>query len=159
MANIIYLKIEGKNQGLISSGCGSYDSMGNKWQQGHENEIFVYELNNSAERIDNVAYQPVEIRKPIDKSTPLLLSSLNENEYLTCTFIFYRTSENGGMEQYFSIKLSDAKVKNIRMHYPSSITHNEYQPEEFISFTYKNMLCEHVKAGTSAYCIWESQLF
>ena len=32
MSNIIYLSIKGKIQGLISEGCGSYASIGNKYQ-------------------------------------------------------------------------------------------------------------------------------
>ncbi|ATZ96005.1 Hcp family type VI secretion system effector [Dickeya fangzhongdai] len=159
MANIIYLSIEGKSQGLISSGCGSYDSIGNKWQKGHEDEILVYELNNWVDRVDNVNYHPVEIRKPIDKSTPLLLTALNDNEYLECKFLFYRTNGNGSLEVYFSITLQNAKINNIKMNYPNSATHNDSQPDEMISFTYKTMLCEHIKAGTSAYCLWDSSLF
>ncbi|TFT50849.1 type VI secretion system tube protein Hcp [Proteus mirabilis] len=44
MANIIYLNIKGNNQGLISKGCSSFDSIGNKYQSGHEDEILVYEF-------------------------------------------------------------------------------------------------------------------
>ncbi|CAQ83559.1 conserved hypothetical protein [Photorhabdus asymbiotica] len=32
MANLIYLTIKGKTQGLLSSGCSSIDSIGNKYQ-------------------------------------------------------------------------------------------------------------------------------
>ncbi len=45
MANIIYLTLKGKKQGLISAGCGSLNSIGNNYQHGHENEIFIYSLN------------------------------------------------------------------------------------------------------------------
>ncbi len=71
MSNLIYLSITGQKQGLISSGCSSLDSIGNKYQSGHENEIFVYELVNNISRAENISLHPVEIRKPIDKSTPL----------------------------------------------------------------------------------------
>ncbi|WP_233973648.1 type VI secretion system tube protein TssD, partial [Pectobacterium versatile] len=46
MASIIYLKINGERQGLISAGASSVDSIGNKYQSGHEDEIFIYELMN-----------------------------------------------------------------------------------------------------------------
>lgn len=45
MANIIYLTISENRQGKISSGCGTEKSIGNKWQKGHESEIW---LGNSA---------------------------------------------------------------------------------------------------------------
>lgn len=42
MSDLIYLKITGEKQGDISSGCGAYESVGNRWQVGHEDEIFVF---------------------------------------------------------------------------------------------------------------------
>ena len=41
MANHSYMTIIGKKQGLISAGCSSQDSIGNKCQAGHEDEIMV----------------------------------------------------------------------------------------------------------------------
>lgn len=55
MANIIYLKMTGEKQGLISSGCSTLESIGNKYQSSHEDEIFVYELTNQITRADNVS--------------------------------------------------------------------------------------------------------
>ncbi len=54
MANTIYLTITGKKQGLISSGCSTYDSIGNKYQTGHENEIYVYSFDHDISREQNV---------------------------------------------------------------------------------------------------------
>lgn len=156
MANLIYATITGSQQGLISSGCSTFDSIGNKWQANHENEIFIYELTCHLERHDNVSFHPVEIRKPIDKSTPLLTLALNDNEKLECEFLFHRISESGGLEPYFKIKLTDAMISEIHSYYPNSLTHNEIQPQESISFKYKTITWEHIKAGTSAYCIWEN---
>ncbi|WP_272536350.1 hypothetical protein [Providencia sp. PROV182] len=36
MSNIIYLKLTGERQGLISRGCGTEDSIGNKGFYHHE---------------------------------------------------------------------------------------------------------------------------
>ncbi|SHM25388.1 hypothetical protein SAMN05216301_1999 [Morganella morganii] len=44
MAHPIYLTLTGKNQGLISAGCSSVDSIGNRYQAGHENEILILNL-------------------------------------------------------------------------------------------------------------------
>ncbi len=98
MANIIYLNIKGNNQGLISKGCSSFDSIGNKYQSGHEDEILVYEFSSNLSMHQNVSFQPVDIRKTIDKASPLLSQSLVSNELLTCEFSFYRTSDKGGIE-------------------------------------------------------------
>lgn len=42
MADIIYLTLNGNKQGLISAGCSTYDSIGNRYQQNHTDEILVY---------------------------------------------------------------------------------------------------------------------
>ncbi|GKW17185.1 hypothetical protein PEC301937_31340 [Pectobacterium carotovorum subsp. carotovorum] len=39
MANLIYTSINGQKQGLISSGCSTLDSIGNRYQTGHEDQI------------------------------------------------------------------------------------------------------------------------
>lgn len=48
MAHPIYLTLTGKNQGLISAGCSSVDSIGNRYQAGHENEILILNLSAGA---------------------------------------------------------------------------------------------------------------
>ncbi|MFU2317222.1 hypothetical protein [Rahnella sp. PCH160] len=39
MANQIYMTLNGEKQGLISQGCGTYDSMENKYQALHRDQI------------------------------------------------------------------------------------------------------------------------
>ena len=73
MSNIIYLSIKGKTQVLISEGCGSYASIGNKYQINHVDEIFVLQFDHSLSREYNVVHHPIKFYKPIDKSSPLLM--------------------------------------------------------------------------------------
>ena len=42
MANMSYLSLSGETQGLISAGCSTLDSVGNKAQPGHKDQIMVY---------------------------------------------------------------------------------------------------------------------
>ncbi|MDC9591377.1 Hcp family type VI secretion system effector [Xenorhabdus sp. XENO-10] len=159
MANIIYLKLQGNKQGLISSGCSTIDSIGNKFQKGHEDEILVNELSSNLSMHQNVNFQPIDIRKPIDKSSPLLSQALTSNELLTCEFFFYRTSMSGGLELYYKIKLTEAALVNINFFCPNSITHNDAQPEESLSIKFKSITWEHVTAGTSSYSIWDERVY
>ncbi|PWC15806.1 type VI secretion system tube protein Hcp [Brenneria roseae subsp. americana] len=154
MANLIYASINGNKQGLISSGCGTHLSIGNKYQQGHEDEIFIYDLISYLEHHDNLSLHPLEIRKPIDKSSPLLAMSLSNHEVLQCEFVFYRISESGGIEKYFVIKLRDARIVELKLSAPHSMTQNDMPPQESVSFKYACIEWEHCKAGTSAYCLW-----
>ncbi|WP_031519325.1 Hcp family type VI secretion system effector [Siccibacter colletis] len=155
MANIIHLNLRGEKQGLISSGCGTEKSIGNKWQKGHENEIFIYEVNNTVSSEDNISFHPLTIRKPVDKATPLLLQALDGKETLECSFDFYRTSANGGNEFYFRIKLTKARITEINYIYPNSMTHNDLQPQEVVSFNFATITLEHIVANTSAWASWK----
>lgn len=159
MANIIYLKLQGNKQGLISKGCSAIDSIGNKFQKGHEDEILIHELSSNLSMDQNVSFQPIDIRKPIDKSSPLLSQALTSSEILTCDFSFYRTSMSGGLELYYKIKLTEASIVNVNCFYPNSVTHNQVQPEESVSIRFKSVTWEHVIAGTSAYSIWDERSF
>ncbi|MBG2929215.1 Hcp family type VI secretion system effector [Proteus mirabilis] len=159
MANIIYLSITGNKQGLISRGASTIDSIGNKYQIGHEDEILIFEFSSNISISQNVSFQPIDIRKPIDKSSPLLAQALTNNEILTCNFSFYRTSMSGGVELYYKIKFTEASITNLNCFYPNSVTHNDSQPEESLSIRFKSVVWEHVTAGTSSYSIWDERGF
>ncbi|HEJ9512177.1 TPA: Hcp family type VI secretion system effector [Proteus mirabilis] len=159
MANIIYLSITGNKQGLISRGASTIDSIGNKYQIGHEDEILIFEFSSNISISQNVSFQPIDIRKPIDKSSPLLAQALTNNEILTCNFSFYRTSMSDGVELYYKIKLTEASITNLNCFYPNSVTHNDSQPEESLSIRFKSVVWEHVTAGTSSYSIWDERGF
>ncbi|MBW7982024.1 type VI secretion system tube protein TssD [Enterobacillus tribolii] len=82
MSSIIYMRIKGKKQGLISAGCGSFDSIGNKYQAGHEDDIFVLSYQHLTTRSQHVNHQPVLILKLIDKSSLLVVFILLEGNLL-----------------------------------------------------------------------------
>ena len=42
MANIIYATVTGEKQGMISAGCGTSASIGNKYQINHTDEILSF---------------------------------------------------------------------------------------------------------------------
>lgn len=159
MSNVIYLTVKGKSQGLISSGCSTYDSVGNKYQSGHENEILVYSFEHDLTREQNVSHHPVKFIKAIDKSSPLFGMAISNNELLECNFDFYRTARDGGLEKYYSIELTDAVINNVASVYPNSLTHNEQQPYETVSVKYKSITWKHHVAGTSGYSIWDERIY
>ncbi|HFQ4989592.1 TPA: type VI secretion system tube protein TssD [Vibrio vulnificus] len=69
MAHTAYLSIIGKTQGSISQGCNTKDSIGNKAQESHNNEITVLACNFTLSKHGGPA--EVVITKPIDKASPL----------------------------------------------------------------------------------------
>lgn len=159
MANSIYLTLNGKNQGLISSGCMSLDSIGIKAQISHLDQIMVYELNHRLTRIDNVNHQCLTIRKPIDKSFPLLSKAINDNEILNCEFPLYRTNRFGLNELYYIIKLTEARICDLQLSVPHVVDDSKGLAEETVSFVYEAISWEHCSAGTSSYSLWMERVF
>lgn len=130
MSVIIYASVNGTRQGLISAGCSSFDSIGNRSQNGHEDQMQILGMNHSITREQNVEHHPITIIKPIDKSSPLLGVAISNNEFLEATFYFYRINSAGQLELYYEIKLTDASIIDITCVYPHSIKNNEMMPHE-----------------------------
>ncbi|MBN3193372.1 Hcp family type VI secretion system effector [Pectobacterium versatile] len=158
MSSIIYLELTGDKQGLISSGCSSLQSIGNRSQLGHEDQIQVLSLNHSMSYDDNLSCHPVELIKFIDKSSPLLGVSVSSNERLTANFFLYRVNSAGQLELFYEIKLTDARVVDIFCNYPHSINNNEMMPYEKVHLKYGSISWEHKVAGTSGYSIWNDSI-
>lgn len=88
-----YMTITGKTQGLISAGCSTPDSVGNKYQSAHTDEIMVLSYSHNLANIDNTrraTHAPIIVTKNVDKSSPLLAQALATREEINCTINFYR---------------------------------------------------------------------
>lgn len=165
MANHGYMSITGKKQGLISSGCSSQDSIGNKCQIGHFDEIMVlaYSHDMVAGSDGTVTggrgqHRPVVITKNIDKSSPLISGALHDGEEVECVIDFYRTSPIGSQEKYFVVRLSGARIAYINFQVPHVINMSEGQPQEVVVIRYRDITWTHVGAGTSAHSSWNNDV-
>ncbi|CAI8843727.1 Hcp family type VI secretion system effector [Pseudomonas serboccidentalis] len=161
MANHSYMSITGNRQGLISAGCSDINSIGNKCQLGHLDEIMVLSYshnmttgNDGGVTADRGKHLPIMITKNIDKSTPLLSSAWHEREVLDCTIFLYRTSPSGTQDKYFKIHITGAKIAHINLLVPHAIHLNDAQPQELVSFTYRDISWTHIQAGTCSYSTW-----
>ncbi|MFU2318851.1 Hcp family type VI secretion system effector [Rahnella sp. PCH160] len=159
MANMIYLTITGKKQGLISAGCSTADSIGNKYQLGHRDQIMVVSFEHALTRSQNVNHGPISFIKFIDKSSPLFGMAISNNEELELKFDFYRTSSSGGYEIFYTVTVRKAFLHGVSVIYPHTIDHSGNQPEEMISVNYQNITWEHHIAGTAGYSIWDERIF
>lgn len=144
MSNIVYLTVTGEQQGSISAGCGTSESTGNRWQSGHEDEIFTFSLLNN---INNTGlgsqFHGITFCKLIDKSTPLFINSINNNEQLFMGFDFYRINRFGRLEKYYYIQLRGAFLSAIH----HQIIENQLDTET-ITISYEFILCQHLIANT-----------
>ncbi|OAT23699.1 Hcp family secreted protein [Buttiauxella gaviniae ATCC 51604] len=159
MANNIYVKITGLSQGDISAGCGTYDSLGNKYQANHRDQILVLQLDHLITREQKVNHHAINFFKPIDKSSPLLAMALDSDERLELIFDMYRTSRFGTQELFYTVEARRATLSKISIVYPHSIDHSDRQPEEMISVLYRDITWKHHSAGTSGYSIWDERAY
>ncbi|QMR75206.1 type VI secretion system tube protein TssD [Enterobacter sp. RHBSTW-00175] len=144
MSNLIYLTLEGDIQGQISAGCGSQGSVGNRYQQGHEDEIFVFSLMQATDGANGrVNHRGLQFCKLLDKSSPLLSNAINNNERLNMTFDIYRTNQYGRLEKYYLIEIRGATINAIYLN--SRMNDLDY---EYISVDYDYILSRHLIAGT-----------
>lgn len=127
MANLIYLNLNGQLQGHISAGCCSQNSVGNKAQLSHHDQIMVLGLSHGITREQNVNHQLLTLIKPVDKSSPLLGKAISDNECLSCEFSLYRTNRAGINECYYKITLINARIAAINLHNPHTINDSEGQ--------------------------------
>jgi len=69
------------------------------------------------------AYEPIFIRKRIDKSSPLLAKALCNNEVIDATFKFFRPSPagDGTTQQFFSVEIAEGRVASIKRVSPDTI--------------------------------------
>lgn len=147
MSDIVYLTLSGEFQGNISTGCGTQKSVGNRYQLGHEDQIFIFSLMQSTTSTGAGANpQGIRFCKTLDKSSPLLSNAINNNESLNMVFDIYRVNRYGRMEKYYVIEVRGARLNSIQ----SQIKENAID-YEYISADYDYIHCSHLAAGTEFY--------
>ncbi|MCS2169181.1 Hcp family type VI secretion system effector [Scandinavium sp. TWS1a] len=159
MSHLSWMTLTGNLQGRISVNCGSRNSIGNKSQVSHLDQIMIYGLNHKTERQQNVNHHEMQIIKPIDRSSPLLNKAINDNEQLECEIYLYRVNPLGLQEAYYKIKLIKAHISHIETIVPHNIIENGNEAQERISFIYESISWKHCMASTSAYSLWEDRIF
>ena len=161
MSNPIFVSIEGNTQGLITEGAFTPESVGNVYQEGHEDDTLVksFKHNINVPRDSKTgkptgqrSHGPLIITKMIDKSSPLLYNALTKGETLSKVAIkWYRTSAAGIPEHFFTIELEDAMIVDI----DAKMNQVDFQPEEEISFSYRKVTWRHETASTSGEDDWK----
>ncbi|MEV1661324.1 type VI secretion system tube protein TssD, partial [Pseudomonas aeruginosa] len=114
MATPAYMSITGTKQGLITAGAFTEDSVGNTYQEGHEDQVMVQGFNHeviiprdpqSGQPTGQRVHKPVVITKVFDKASPLLLAALTSGEPKMSA-----TSRNRHRAKDFRRRLSKSNV-------------------------------------------------
>lgn len=167
MATLGYIKISGAVQGEITKGATTADSVGNTWQEGHEDYSLVYDFinhavvpcdPNSGAAVSSRRHQPTVFEKPLDKASPMLWQALATGEFLEITIEFWRTSTAGKQEHYFSVAFVDAVLVDGKTLLPdTNNTANDSRPHvDRWAFTARKVDWTHEVAGTSAADDWRT---
>ncbi|QQZ42797.1 Hcp family type VI secretion system effector [Pseudomonas sp. SK3(2021)] len=157
MANHGYMTITGKTQGLISAGCSTQDSIGNKCQAGHTDEIMVLSYSHNMINIENInkpTHSPVTITKNVDKSSPLIAQALSSREEINCIINFYRVSSLGMQEKFYSVSISGGVIADLTLEMPHALLQNDAEPQEHVAIRYREITWTHHSAGTSGHSTW-----
>lgn len=155
-----YMTITGKKQGLISAGCSTQDSIGNRCQTAHRDEILVLSFAHNLFNEDNsqrATHQPVVITKHLDKATPLLAQALDAREQIECNINFYRTNAAGAHERYFTVSLTGGQISEQTLEIPHSLLFADQDAQERLSIRYRDISWHHHAAGTSGYVSWSDR--
>ena len=163
-----YMSIEGNTQGNITAGAFTAESVGNIYQEGHENECIVQAFSHeviiprdpqSGQPTGPRVHQPVIITKVYDKSSPLLYNALTSGEVLKEVVIkWYRTSMQGTQEHYFTHTLTDAVIVSINAHMPNCQDPGQahFTHLEDVAMSYRKIDWEHMVAGTAGSDDWRA---
>ncbi len=166
-----YMSIQGEKQGAITQGTLTDASVGNIWQQDHQNEILVEAFQHtvliptdpqSGQPTGQRVHRPLTITKVFDKSSPLLYSALTSGERLTKIEIkWYRTSKEGQQEHYFTHILEDAVIVDLTARMPNCQDpgQSHFTHLEDLTFTYRKISWRHEVSSTEGSDDWRAPNF
>jgi len=137
-----YLKLTAATQGEIK---------GSIKVKGHEDTILVQAVDHIIQTpcspqtglpTGKRVHFPMTLTKEIDKSSPKLFQALARGENLTnVTLEYYRISPKGTEEKYYTVKLTNAVLTNIRSWTPNCLLQANQQMGhmEDVSFAYEKI--------------------
>ena len=159
MALNAYLTLTGETQG---------DIKGSVTQAGREDSIMViatqHEIVSPRDAASGLPtgkrqHKPFVITKEIDKSTPLLMNALVNNENLSeVTCRYWQPSATGAEVQHYTVTLTNASIAGTKSEmlnnkYAENMQHKE---REHMSFCYQKITVTWEDGGISAEDDWET---
>ncbi|MEB0207408.1 Hcp family type VI secretion system effector [Pseudomonas sp. CCC3.1] len=169
MATPAYMSVTGEKQGLITKGAFTAESVGNSYQEGHEDQFMVQGFSHemiiprdpqSGQPTGQRIHKPLCITKVFDKSSPLLLAALTSGERMSEVVIqWFRTSSTGTQEHYYTTKLEDAIIVDIKdyMHNCQDPANSHFTHLQDVQFTYRKITWTHEVGGTSGSDDWRKE--
>ena len=106
-------------------------------------------------------YEPLLIRKRIDKSSPLLAKAMVRNEKIDGKFLFFRPNPTGDgtTEQFYTIEIKDGRIASMKQIVPDTIvpaTSTE-PPLEEVTFVFHTISWTYTNGGVTHEDTWSKQ--
>jgi type VI secretion system secreted protein Hcp len=106
-------------------------------------------------------YQPLVIRKRIDKASPLLMKALCENQAVDGVFKFFRPNPTGDgtTEQFYTVSIKKGRIANIKQVVPDTIVpaSSTEPPLEEVSFVFHTIEWTYTNGGVTHQDTWDNQ--
>jgi type VI secretion system secreted protein Hcp len=158
---LAYLTLKGQKQGDIKGGVTQKGREGSISVQYMQSKIVSPRDPASGLPTGKRQHEPLVFRKVLDKSTPLLINALINNENITeAHFKFWKALPTGVESQHFTIDLVNANLASYNLYHPDSQDGGAgaTAPDslEELSFTYQKITWTWVDGGVTAQDDWES---
>ena len=103
-------------------------------------------------------YEPIVIRKRIDKSSPLLARAMCNNEVTEGIFKFFRPapSGDGTTEHFFTVEFAEGRIASLRRVSPDTMDPASAleAPTEEVSIVFHNITWTYEPTGASHHDNW-----
>lgn len=148
-----YLNVKGAHQGEIKGGVT---------KKGREGTITVESINHEVLSPRDAAsglptgkrqHKPLVITKPVDRSSPQLMTMLTNNENISTWELKVYEPGSKGETLIYTIKLTNASIASIRL-----VTDADGNLEEIVSFTYQKIEWTWTNGGITAMDDWETRV-
>ena len=106
-------------------------------------------------------YEPLLIRKRIDKGSPLLMKALAENTVIEGVFKFFRPNPTGDgtTEQFYTVDIKRGRIASIAQYVPDTMvpaTSTE-PPMEEVTFVFHTISWTYTNGGVTHEDTWDAQ--
>ena len=106
-------------------------------------------------------YEPLLVRKRIDKASPLIMKAMVENTEIEGVFKFFRPNPTGDgtTEQFYSVHIEKGRIASVNQYVPDSIvpaTSTE-PPLEEVTFVFHTITWTYTNGGVTHKDEWSNQ--
>lgn len=125
------------------------------------NEVKTARQAGSGQATGRRQYEPILIRKRIDKSSPLLAKGLAQNQVAEGVFKFFRPnpSGDGTTEHFFTIDIKQGRVSYIKLYVEDVLDPDTSTrpPLEEVSFVFHTIKWTYEPGGVEYQDTWNAQ--